>query len=206
MILFFDFDGTIIENRARYHRVHAHCLGKTPAVLSETEYWELKRSRIPEKEILRRHYPNVDCARYQRERELVIESTEFLAFDTLLPGAHETLRTLKANHTLILVTLRKNSKTAMREIQSFGLHELCSDIRIAAAGKDPVAKKIELIRHDCDPSSWVIGDTEADILAGKALHLTTCGVLSGIRKKECLQMLNPTHLVTSIGELLSLLR
>ncbi|MSR67226.1 HAD family hydrolase [Candidatus Peribacteria bacterium] len=206
MTLFFDFDGTILANRTRYHRVHLHCLGNAAPVLSEEKYWELKRSKTSESEILKRHYPEIDNARYQKERDLCIESPEFLAFDRLLPTAKETLITLAHAHILILVTLRKNAPAAREEIDEFGLREVFSDVRIAAAGADPVKAKAELMRPNAKAGDWIIGDTEADILAGQSLGLTTCGVLSGIRNETLLRALHPTHLLASIAELPSLLR
>ena len=205
MTLFFDLDGTILDNRTRYHRVHLHCLGNAVPVLSEEKYWELKRKKFPEPEILARFYPKADAAAYRKERERIIESPEFLAFDALLPNARETLLMLAKEHDLILVTLRKNRDTALEEIDRFGLRTIFSDVRTSAAGADPVQTKAHEMRPNAKAGDWIIGDTEADILAGQSLGLTTCGVLSGIRDEKLLSALHPTHLVASIAELPSLL-
>jgi phosphoglycolate phosphatase len=43
-------------------------------------------------------------------------------------------------------------------------------------------------QHQC----WIIGDTEADVLAGQALGLSTVAVTCGIRSHSYLKRLEPT--------------
>lgn len=50
-----DFDGPIIDVSERYYKVYEYCLEKTRypdqsvQQLSKEEFWQLKRSRVPEK-------------------------------------------------------------------------------------------------------------------------------------------------------------
>ena len=52
-----DFDGPIIDVSERYYRVYKLCLlenqrpDQLVQQLSKTEFWELKRARVPEKQI-----------------------------------------------------------------------------------------------------------------------------------------------------------
>ena len=52
-----DFDGPIIDVSKRYYRVYQECLEKSRypdqpvKQLSKDEFWQLKRSRVPEKQI-----------------------------------------------------------------------------------------------------------------------------------------------------------
>jgi len=55
--IFTDFDGPIMDVSERYYQVYLYCLEKICKpdqvinTLSKSEFWELKRSQIPEKEI-----------------------------------------------------------------------------------------------------------------------------------------------------------
>ena len=49
-----------------------------------------------------------------------------------------------------------------------------------------------------DTGGIIIGDTEADVLAGKRLSLVTIAVASGIRSRQYLQALEPDYLIDSI--------
>jgi phosphoglycolate phosphatase-like HAD superfamily hydrolase len=44
----------------------------------------------------------------------------------------------------------------------------------------------------------MVGDTEADVMAAKALGLVSCAVTSGLRSAEFLRALKPDYLIQSI--------
>ena len=53
--IFLDLDGPVLDVSGRYHRIHretVEALGGRP--LPSPEYWEAKRNRVPESEILAR--------------------------------------------------------------------------------------------------------------------------------------------------------
>ena len=55
-------------------------------------------------------------------------------------------------------------------------------------------------------SGWFIGDSEVDILAGKALGLKTCAVGFGLRNQDFIQSLNPDNIAptpSSLSEFLN---
>jgi phosphoglycolate phosphatase len=59
----------------------------------------------------------------------------------------------------------------------------------------------------CVPNqALVVGDTPADILAGKAAGATTCAVTYGFGVREALLRSAPDHVIDSFGELVNLLR
>ncbi|MCA6621938.1 MAG: HAD family hydrolase, partial [Pseudanabaena sp. M165S2SP1A06QC] len=55
--IFTDFDGPIMDVSERYYQVYLYCLKKIcqpeqiVKILSKYEFWELKRSQVPEKDI-----------------------------------------------------------------------------------------------------------------------------------------------------------
>ena len=60
-------------------------------------------------------------------------------------------------------------------------------------------------RHQTLEDHWIIGDTEADIGAGKLLQLRTAAVLSGIRNVTKLKEQNPDFLLPDIRGLRSVI-
>jgi len=54
-------------------------------------------------------------------------------------------------------------------------------------------------------NSWIVGDTEADIMAGEILDIKTIGVLSGERNRMKIKQLGPDHIIEDITELPELL-
>ena len=62
-----------------------------------------------------------------------------------------------------------------------------------------------LKRHGLDADgSWMIGDTEADVGAGKIVGLQTVAVLTGIRDAEHLRRAKPDYLLDDIRGLAEL--
>ncbi len=200
MNIFLDFDGTLLDGRRRYFSIHSRCLNRKPA-LTEDEYWELKRSRVPEEEILLRHEPDTDIAAYMVLRMSLLEDDALLMQDTLFPWTDGALTELQAHGTLFLVTLRRRPQSLERQLRHVGLHDRFAAIVVSAPGDDPAATKADLMRLYAQPGDWVAGDTEADIGAGQLLGLHTCGVLSGIRSRALLDACHPDLLLPTIADL-----
>ena len=68
---------------------------------------------------------------------------------------------------------------------------------------DTVLAALEALR--CVPEqTLIVGDTPADVLAGKAAGLKTCAVTYGYSTIETLQQCEPNYLIASFDELLTL--
>jgi phosphoglycolate phosphatase-like HAD superfamily hydrolase len=113
---------------------------------------------------------------------------------------------------LILVTLRRQEQ-AIQMLQRFGIAHLFTQIHGAkddeAAYQNQAEHKTQLLanavaavglgrRSFCNfnqptPSAWMVGDTEADILAGQALNIPTIALTCGIRSQTYLQRFVPTY-------------
>jgi phosphoglycolate phosphatase-like HAD superfamily hydrolase len=60
--------------------------------------------------------------------------------------------------------------------------------------------------HQVQDDFVVVGDTEADISAGKELGITTVVVTSGNRSREFLEALEPNFLINGLSELIGLFK
>jgi phosphoglycolate phosphatase len=60
--------------------------------------------------------------------------------------------------------------------------------------------------HCEPPQALIVGDTPADILAGKAAGTMTCAVTYGFGRRETLSRCAPDYVIDSFGELVDLVR
>ena len=60
--------------------------------------------------------------------------------------------------------------------------------------------------HCAPPHALMVGDTPADILAGKAAGITTCAVTYGFGRREALLQCAPDYVIDTFGELVALVR
>ena len=60
--------------------------------------------------------------------------------------------------------------------------------------------------HCAPPRALMVGDTRADLVAGKAAGTRTCAVTYGFGAREALLQCAPDHVIDSFGELVDLVR
>jgi phosphoglycolate phosphatase-like HAD superfamily hydrolase len=212
MIIFFDLDGPLLDVSERYQSLHRDLLegmGGTP--LAPDAYWQRKRQRCPEATILKELGASEFEHSYSRQRLELIETARYLAYDRLWWWTEPVLTTLTARYALVLVTVRSNREALERQLTHLNVQRFFKAVLSEPAG-DPVdVQKSRLIRqylseqHLPSRGSWIIGDTEADIGAGRLLGLTTVAVRCGIRDDEQLATMNPTYLIDDIRALPALM-
>ncbi|MEL6385159.1 MAG: HAD hydrolase-like protein [Cyanobacteria bacterium J06626_18] len=218
--LFCDFDGPIADVSDRYYTTYTSALASTQADcaangislairrLTKSQFWRMKQNRVPDTAI-------ADCSGLSatetrnflgRVDELVNQPT-LLHKDRLQTGAKTALAALNQRGIeVVIVTLRQAS-----QVQNF-LHEhgLLSMVQRIYGAQDTdcaypnrVEHKVVQLRaaiaeqHRLGRStetSWMIGDTEADICAGQAAGLPTIALTCGIRSADYLKGFNPTCL------------
>jgi phosphoglycolate phosphatase len=201
-----DLDGPILDVSERYYRVYGDTLNLIGiAPLNKESYWHLKRSKVSEPEILARSgtADNDLIKEYLDARAKRIESAEYLLFDQVWPGTRETLRVLRSQSALVLVTMRTSKELLDRQLDS--LKVLDAFDCILAAGAAPATddrgrQKAQMVR-DCyrneDFKGWFVGDSEADIQSGHLLGLRTAAITFGIRNVDHLSAVLPDVLLDS---------
>lgn len=203
--IFFDFDGTLIDVSTRHYRVYselAAMFGGKP--LTKQVYWELKRAKAAWPDILIKSKLTPDVMDdFLAEFIKRIEDPAYLQLDKLLPDSKRVLQGLRKSYELFLVSLRRNENNLCEEVRSLGLGGYFTKILSAHSETDGSDKKTELIKNELVPGqrAFIVGDTEADIKAGKLLGQTTVAVLSGIRDKAFLAKLDPDFIIPSVADL-----
>lgn len=207
MTFYLDFDGPIVDNFSRHTGLYLELAKKyhfTP--LNPIEYWNCKKNRISELEILKMS-PDFDeslFSDYQKLRTSLIECRTYLSMNKLVQDIEKNLNFLKQHGNLVLVTTRYNRENLFwelndKKIASYFDQVLCD----GQAHESSAETKIRLIKsyaQSTRKNDTIIGDTEAEILCAKSLNIISVVVTSGIRTKEYLESLKPNFLVTDLNE------
>ena len=173
--------------------------------LNKGEYWQLKREKCPEEEIVRRTCTNIDIHKYHEMRMTLIESPKYLMYDRPFPYTFDVIKKLKKNHRLIIVSLRESYEKTETELGHLGMMSFFDKILVHNEDVDEMWKiKVDLIKSDSSfdrSSSVVVGDTEADFFASQAIGIPCFLVVSGIRTREYLTALGPASVIDDISQL-----
>lgn len=215
MVLFCDFDGPIVDVSERYYQTYQLALADTQAaylaldrsetiqVLSKAQFWQLKRDRVPDPEIAQQSgLAGEQIDAFLGRVHQIVNQPVLLHEDAIQPGVRWAL-SLLCNHgiQLMLVTLRQREQ-ALQILHHYGLANLFSRVYGAtdhqAAYDNHAAHKTALLTEAIAEArcygwrpGWMLGDTEADILAGQALMLPTMALTCGIRSRLYLEQFQP---------------
>ncbi len=220
--VFCDLDGPLIDVSKRYYKTYQLAIAETQAYyqsqgrsllltpLSASQFWQMKQERIPDTDI-------AFCSGLRHEQmDLflsnvldIVNQPILLNEDRLQPGVMQSLETLRVRGArLFVVTLRSQAQAAQL-LQQFHLEHyfdrICGAQDCSAAyqnyadGKQALLEGLfKEIDHTSTTDSWFIGDTEADILAGQALGLSTVALTCGMRSHAYLKRLAPTTVQTNL--------
>lgn len=222
MTVFCDFDGPIVDVRERYYSTYRQGLKSIEAiaqsqgdalelvVLSQAEFWQMKRDRIPDVKIANQSGISEEyIPRFLQEVKQIVNQPSLLHQDKVQPGVKWALSLLNYRGAkLVLVTLRHQSQ--VKEIlHKTGLGQFFTDIYGTrdrhAAYTNHAQLKTDLlaaafVKHSQPYGTpcWMVGDTEADILAGQALGIPTIALTCGIRSAGYLQQFKPDTMTTDL--------
>lgn len=216
-----DFDGPIMDVSERYYRVYQICLeqvrrpGQPVHQLSKAEFWAMKRSQIPERMIGQQSgLDEVQSQAFAQLRRDTVHTLPYLKYDVPVPGAIATLERIQSlGIDLAVMTMRR-----VRELEdAFERYDLgrffpsdrryclSNDYVKTADVKDkPLLMERALAELPPAPT-WMVGDTEADIVAAQTYGIQAIAVLSGIRSKERLQLRSPFAIVKNLDAAVTLI-
>jgi len=204
----FDLDGTLIDGSGRHYAVYRDGVADFGGVaLDKKTYWDLKRKKTRWPELLKASQldPKVEEA-FLEVFIPRIEDPHYLAMDTLFPGALRVLEYFKKRATLYLMSLRRNEDNLVNQLVNLGIEPYFDRVLCGHSETNGYDKKIALIASLLIPKNHgvIIGDTEADIIAGQKTGLCTVAVTSGVRDEMSLIALQPDYLVSKIADVLRL--
>jgi phosphoglycolate phosphatase-like HAD superfamily hydrolase len=212
-----DFDGPIMDLSDRYYHVYQLCLDKVKQpnqplnILPKAEFWAYKRAQIPEQQVgFDSGLTATQAEEFKNLRDLHAHQLQYLSFDRVVPGSISALENIQASGSdLLVMTLRRTCEL----IPAFTQHNLarffpphhryCVPDDYVKHGD--VKAKTQLMATALaelkpDLNTWMIGDTEADIIAAQTHNIPVVGVLSGIRNRDRLEQYQPDKIVDNLAE------
>jgi len=125
------------------------------------------------------------------------------------PEAEHVLRTLRDAGLRLAAITSRSARTSVRTLEQAGLAPyldlVLSAEDVTAIKPDPAPLRLALERLRVEPAAAVmVGDTDADILAGKAAGLRTIGVTYGFHGED-VAAAGPDATIDQLGALLHLL-
>ncbi|WP_019501844.1 HAD family hydrolase [Pseudanabaena sp. PCC 6802] len=218
--LFTDFDGPIMDVSERYFQVYKFCLkqtklaGQTVTPLSKREFWALKRAQVNEKDIALKSglVEPGQAEQFAQLRRSTVHTDSYFKHDLIIEGAIAALEKAQdAGIELAVMTMRREREllpvlhqyNLTRFFPSERRFYLSNDYVKTGDTKDkPKLMKRAIATLPKADRQWIVGDTEADIEAGKQHGVSTIGILSGIRNETQLRLQNPDaiepHLIDAI--------
>ncbi len=210
--VFCDFDGPIIDVSDRYYSTYRRALESldkpSTKPLTKARFWYLKQHRIPDKDIAQQSgvRPHQMDQFFQLVEETV-NHPDLLHHDCLHPSAKKGLTLLYERDVyLMLVTLRYQEQVVSL-LEEHGLAHLFKRVlgtpEKRAAYINSADYKTDLLKrcwseycqiYGPPNHAWMIGDTEADILAGRRLEISTVALTCGIRSRAYLARFQPTFI------------
>jgi phosphoglycolate phosphatase len=220
-VVFCDFDGPIVDVSERYYQTYRtgllaieqqqrqmHEVTFTIQPLSKAKFWHMKQNRVADIEIaISSGLPVGLFKPFMQQVERIVNHPSLLRLDCLQPTALSALNYFnQRNLRLVLVTLR-HPRQVEEFVQAQGFAHLIDEVYGAldlnAAHANRTEQKRELLTRaiaqqksqgHLTQDSWMVGDTEADVLAGKAMGLSTAALYCGVRSEAYLQALAPSKI------------
>ncbi|MEM9805610.1 MAG: HAD family hydrolase [Cyanobacteria bacterium P01_D01_bin.56] len=224
-VLFCDFDGPIVDVSERYYRTyklglstlqssyqeeHGECLPLQ--LLSKQQFWSMKRNRVADTEIaMRSGVPAGLVETLLNQVQRIVNHPHLLQWDALQTGADRAIHQIKARGIrLVIVTLR-HPRQVQAFLQAHDLSQYIDEIfgasDINAAHLNRADQKVALLdraiaaqqSQGCQINPiCMIGDTEADIIAGQQAGIVTVAVTSGIRSQDYLKGYQPSAIASNL--------
>jgi len=204
MQIYLDLDGPVLDVSRRYYLIYRDLLKQAGYLpLGQNSYWSLKRLKVTEAAIVQRIMSECGVSAYIDQRAQLLEDSTYLVYDMLQPGVLDTLKGWSKQHRLYLVTLRRNRVALMSQLKLLGISSVFEEIFCAQDADQSWKTKCEWMRSSCvtNREAVIVGDTEVDVLAGRAAGIQTISVTCGIRSRRFLEQLSPDRLFSNIAGL-----
>ncbi len=217
-----DFDGPIVDLSDRYYHVYQLCLNKVKEpnqsvkILTQVEFWTYKRARVSEQQVgIASGLTAAQAEVFKQIRDRTAHQLQYLSLDRIVPGAITALEQIQASGIeLIVMTLRRTCELNA----AFNKYDLARffpiDCRYCLADdyskQGDIRDKTQLMAQALaelkpEPNTWMIGDTETDIIAAQTHNIKVIGVLSGIRNRDRLAQYQPDKIVDNLASSLPIM-
>ncbi len=182
----FDLDGTILDVHRRFWTLYSSILADMGHVpLSRTSYWTKRRNG--------RSIPHTASDAFLTHFRARIEDTALLALDTPFDGMVHAIEEISRQYVPYLVTLRKQRMRLLAQLAALGLDRWFPEHRVLT----PRDQKAPVIATIIPLPLAVVGDTDADVGAARALSITSIGVSWGLLSASRMRALCPDIILSA---------
>jgi len=216
-LVVFDLEGTLVKHTIRQSKIIEESISKNGVKLSfqiEPIYYlralsEFHAAKKFVKEVLRRNgTPSTDemIASIVTEYERLRKIPEYLFnLQYLFPGTKEMLWALKQKGIKLAILTNSNQFQANYLLQQFGIAKYFDLVVDDSCGlpEKPSPARLQMVLEKIGVDSkdaLMVGDSGADIEAGKAAGTKTCGVLTGNSRKEDLEEAKADYILESVKD------
>jgi len=204
--LFIDLDGSILDVSERSYQVYRDILKKkNKKYLSKKDYLRMKREKMSLERILKRTKAENISSQFKKEWEKEIEKPYYLSLDRLSLRTEKALYWLKKYHRLVLITFRRHPRRLFDQLKGKKIWDFFDKILTIPAGsyRPRWQLKYRYIKkyRNYDKESIIVGDGEADILAGKKLKIRTVVIAGGMTSRKILRKHKADFIIKDLLEL-----
>ncbi len=200
-----DVDGTLLDTREFIFQAFEHSMAKQGLVAPARTHLATHVG-LPLEQIYAAIHADLGPTLTESHRAFQ-EQNQHLAVP--FPGAGEMLASLQARGIRLAAVTSRSRRTSVRSLEVTGLFEYFAVIVSAedaeALKPDPAPLRFALTALGADAAGAVmVGDSEADILAGRALGIRTVAATYGFGGRSVLEHA-PDAVIEDIGDLVGVL-
>ena len=208
-LIIFDADGTIWDSEKDVFLAFNHTLKNNGnKEITKEEFQKLAGLDLEEmfKRVLTKDEETLANEYVKKYREYYIDEGHYADETTLFENVEETLEKLKEQGFYMVIASGKPKRILDKMVEYFHLNEFEF---VLGTGEShfkpkPDPEILNYIMHHLHVSkkeTVMVGDTKADILAGKNAGIDTIAVTYGYERIDILKNANPTYLIDNLKTL-----
>lgn len=205
----FDLDGTLADSVELILHCYRHTMETHLGRALPDERW-LATIGTPLREQLREFGRSDDEAAAMLETYVSFQRTVHDGMVRSYPGVADVLDVYRDEGTPVGVVTSKRREMAVRTLECCGLDAYvqvlvgADDVERGKPDPEPVHAALDALGVEPSRSVLFVGDSPFDVAAGKAAGIRTAGALWGPFEREALEEAGADHLLSSLGEMLTL--
>ena len=208
-LIIFDADGTIWDSEKDVFLAFNHTLKNNGnKEITKEEFQKLAGLDLEEmfKRVLTKNKETLANEYVKKYREYYIDGGHYADETTLFENVKETLEKLKGQGFCMVIASGKPKRILDKMVEYFHLNEF---ELVLGTGEShfkpkPDPEILNYIMHHLNVSkeeAVMIGDTKADVMAGKNAGIDTIAVTYGYEKIDILKNVNPTYMIDNFKTL-----
>lgn len=208
--IIFDLDGTLIDTLPLIYRAFNSALA--PELGRTLQPNEIRAMfGPPDNQIIANLISDPDRKDAAIDRYVSAYSTDHDEYAIVYDGIPELLAEARARGSRLAVVTGKSRVTAIESLNRTGLAEYFElvlagdDVEQQKPHPEAVLKALESLGHEPGMTGVIVGDSAADVGAGKQAGLRTIGVYWGVPEHHDLEAAQPDAYASNVNQLRGLL-